>query len=131
MRAVPNQADTERLIAVRGAIQVERNESDAILAGTEALLREVVSRNGLSAESMVSCIFTTTEDLDAEFPAVAARKLGLASVPLLCAREIPVPGAMPRVVRIMLHAYAAAGAKPVHTYLGEAQKLRSDLQAAQ
>jgi len=131
MLAVPNPAEPERLIALRGAVQVDRNESESILGGTEELLRELVSRNGLEAESMVSCIFTTTDDLDAEFPAVAARKLGLGSVPLLCAREIAVPGSMPRVVRVMLHAYAPAGTAPVHAYLGEARKLRSDLGAAQ
>ena len=80
---------------------------------------------------MVSCLFTTTEDLDAEFPAVAARHLGLDAVPLLCCREIPVPGAMPRVIRVMLHFYAAADHVPAHAYIGEAQKLRADLEAAQ
>jgi chorismate mutase len=80
---------------------------------------------------MVSCLFTTTEDLDAEFPAVAARNLGLDTVPLLCCREIPVPGAMPRVIRVMLHFYAALGHEPAHTYLGATRELRSDLHAAQ
>ncbi len=80
---------------------------------------------------MVSCLFTTTDDLDAEFPAVAARRLGLDAVPLLCCREIPVPGSMPRVIRVMLHFYAPAGHEPAHAYIGEAQRLRVDLQAAQ
>ena len=80
---------------------------------------------------MVSCLFTTTEDLDAEFPAVAARNLGLDSVPLLCCREIPVPGAMPRVIRVMVHYYAPVGHTPAHAYLGATQELRSDLAAAQ
>jgi chorismate mutase len=80
---------------------------------------------------MVSCIFTVTDDLDAEFPALAARRLGLAMVPLLCAREIPVPGSMPRVVRLMLHYYADEDHRPQHVYLGEARALRSDLDAAQ
>jgi chorismate mutase len=120
-----------RLFAVRGATQAEANEATAILTATEALMRELIERNGLSPEDMVSCLFTTTEDLDAEFPAVAARRLGLESVPLLCCREIPVPGSMPRVIRVMLHFYAPAGHQPVHAYVGEAQKLRADLQAAQ
>jgi chorismate mutase len=128
---VANPADTERLVAVRGAVQAEANDADAILASTEELLRELVTRNGLAPEAMVSCIFTTTDDLDAEFPAVAARKLGMDSVPLLCAREIAVPGSMERVVRVLLHAYVPAGTKPEHAYLGEARKLRSDLHAAQ
>ena len=70
----------------RGAITVEENDADAILSATEELVREVMQRNSLEPEQMVSCIFTCTNDLDAEFPAVAARRLGLSSVPLLCAR---------------------------------------------
>jgi chorismate mutase len=121
----------ERLFAVRGAIQVEANEADAILSATEELVGELISRNGLEPRRMVSCVFTCTRDLDAEFPAVAARDLGLDSVPLLCAQEIAVPGAMPRVIRVMVHYYAPSGHQPTHTYLGEAQNLRADLEAAQ
>ena len=120
-----------RLWAVRGATKVEANEADAIVAATEELLRELMSRNELAPERMVSCVFTATEDLDAEFPAVAARRLGLNDVPLLCSREIPVPGAMASVIRVLLHYYAPPGHAPSHTYLGEAQELRSDLRAAQ
>jgi chorismate mutase len=122
---------TDRLFAVRGAIQVRANEAGAILSATEELLGELISRNGLEPERMVSCMFTCTDDLNAEFPAVAARELGLDSVPLLCAQEIDVPGAMPRVIRVLAHYYAPAGHRPVHTYLGEAQSLRADLEAAQ
>ncbi|HWO16410.1 MAG TPA: chorismate mutase [Solirubrobacterales bacterium] len=121
----------ERLFAVRGAAQAEANDADAILAATEELMRELVDRNALGPETMVSCLFTTTDDLDAEFPAVAARNLGLDSVPLLCAREIAVPGAMPRVIRVMVHYYAGIGHTPAHVYLGATQALRSDLHAAQ
>jgi chorismate mutase len=121
----------ERLFAVRGAVQAEANESAAILSATEELMRELIERNALAPEAMVSCLFTTTEDLDAEFPAVAARDLGLTAVPLMCCREIPVPGSMPRVIRVMLHFYGPAGHEPVHVYVGEAQKLRTDLEAAQ
>jgi chorismate mutase len=121
----------QRMFAVRGAAQAEGNERGAILAATEELLRELIERNGLEPEAMVSCIFTTTDDLDAEFPAVAARDLGLNSVPLLCCREIPVPGSMPRVIRVLLHFYAPLGHTPAHAYVGEAQKLRADLEAAQ
>jgi chorismate mutase len=126
-----HQPPPQRLFAVRGATQAEANEPEAILAATEELMRELVDRNGLEAADMVSCIFTTTDDLDAEFPAVAARNLGLDSVPLLCCREIPVPGSMPRVIRVMLHFYAPEGHEPVHAYIGEAQNLRADLEAAQ
>ena len=121
----------ERLYAVRGAVQAEANEADAILSATSELMGEMLERNALAAEAIVSCIFTTTEDLDAEFPAVAARNLGLGSVPLLCAREIPVPGSMERVIRVMVHFYAAADHEPAHVYLGVTRKLRSDLDAAQ
>lgn len=125
------QAPQQRLFAVRGATQAEANEPEAILAATERLMRELIERNGLEPADMVSCIFTTTDDLDAEFPAVAARKLGLDAVPLLCCREIPVPGSMPRVIRVMVHYYAPVDHEPVHAYIGEAQKLRADLHAAQ
>ena len=125
------EVPAERLFAVRGAVQAEANEPEAILSATEELMRGLIERNALEPEAMVSCLFTTTEDLDAEFPAVAARGLGLTMVPLMCCREIPVPGSMPRVIRVMLHFYAPAGHKPVHVYVGEAQKLRADLEAAQ
>lgn len=121
----------QRLFAVRGATQVEANEAEAILDATEGLMHELLERNRLEPEAMVSCIFTTTEDLDAEFPAVAARNLGLDSVPLLCSREIPVPGSMPRVIRVMAHYYAPEDHVPTHAYLGGASKLRADLESAQ
>jgi len=120
-----------RLIALRGATTVQVNEAEAILTATEALMRELLERNGLDAPDLVSCIFTLTEDLDAEFPAVAARRMGLSRVPLLCAREIPVPGSLARVIRVMIHAYAPNGAEPQHVYLGEARALRLDLEGAQ
>jgi chorismate mutase len=120
-----------RLFAVRGAAQAEANEPAAILSATEELMRGLIERNRLEPEAMVSCLFTTTEDLDAEFPAVAARDLGLTMVPLMCCREIPVPGSMPRVIRVLLHFYAPADHEPAHVYVGEAQKLRTDLEAAQ
>jgi chorismate mutase len=120
-----------RLFAVRGAAQAEVNEADAILDATEELMRELIGRNQIEPEDMVSCLFTTTEDLDAEFPAAAARRLGLTMVPLLCCREIPVPNSMPRVIRVMLHFYGPHGLIPAHAYVGEAQKLREDLSAAQ
>lgn len=124
-------AAAERLYAVRGAIQAEANDAASILAATEELMRELISRNGVGAGAMVSCILTTTGDLDAEFPAVAARNVGLESVPLLCTREIDVPGAMPRVIRVLVHYYADGSHEPAHAYLGAAQALRSDLHAAQ
>lgn len=120
-----------RLFAVRGAVQVEANEPEAIAEATTELMRELLERNELEPGAMVSCLFTTTDDLDAEFPAVAARGLGLEAVPLLCCREIPVPGSMPRVIRAMVHYYAPIGHATTHVYLGATQELRTDLHAAQ
>ena len=120
-----------QLRALRGAITVEANDADAILSATEELVHEVIARNGIAAEDMVSCIFTCTADLDAEFPAVAARNLGLSSVPLLCAREMQVPGSLPRVIRLLLHCYCDPDAAPNHVYLRDAVSLRRDLEGAQ
>src|ERR1043165_6118751 len=120
-----------RLYALRGATSVTENDADAILGATDELMREILGRNELAAEDLVSCIFTLTEDLDAEFPAVAARRMGLSAVPLLCAREVPVPGALPRVIRLMLHCYPSEDVEPQHVYLREAVALRQDLQGAQ
>lgn len=110
---------------------MEANDADAILAATDELVREVIGRNGLAIEEMVSCIFTCTEDLDAEFPAVAARRLGMSNVPLLCTREIPVPGSLPRVIRLLLHCYADPETPALHVYLRDAVALRRDLEGAQ
>src|SRR3954447_25216526 len=118
-----------RLVALRGANTVTENTAEAILSATDALMREILSRNGLGADDLVSCIFTLTPDLDAQFPAVAAREMGLSGVPLLCAREIPVPGALPQVIRVLIHAYLDKAAE--HVYLGDAAKLRLDLTGAQ
>ena len=120
-----------RLRALRGAITVEENESDAILAATDELVREVMGRNSLQADDLVSCIFTCTDDLDAEFPAVAARHMGLSGVPLICAREIEVPGSLPRVIRLLLHCYADPDTPASHVYLRDAVALRKDLEGAQ
>jgi chorismate mutase len=120
-----------RLFALRGANSVERNEASAILDATDELIRELMQRNALAPDAMVSSIFTLTDDLDAEFPAVAARRLGMDHVPLLCAREVPVPGSMPRVIRVLVHYYAPEEHQPRHVYLGEARALRADLESAQ
>ena len=120
-----------RLFALRGAISVERNEAQGILDATTTLMREIIERNELAPERVVSCIFTATNDLTAEFPAVAARALGFESVPLLCAREIDVPGSLARVIRVLIHYYAEDGHVAKHVYLGEARGLRADLQSAQ
>ena len=120
-----------RLYALRGATTVTANDADAILAATDELMRAILERNALAPENLVSCIFTLTEDLDAEFPAVAARRMGLSAVPLLCTREVPVPGSLPRVIRVLIHCYGEPGHEAQHVYLGEAVALRLDITGAQ
>ncbi|HLM51694.1 MAG TPA: chorismate mutase [Solirubrobacteraceae bacterium] len=119
------------MYAVRGAITVEHNDAGEILAATERLVGELMARNGLTPAELISCIFTVTDDLDAAFPAQAARRVGLSRVPLLCAREIPVPGSLPRVIRILAHCDGPNGQDAHHVYLEEARRLRADLDAAQ
>ena len=120
-----------RLFALRGAISVNRNDAQDILDATEELMKAIMERNELAPENVVSCIFTATNDLNAEFPAVAARALGFDHVPLLCAREIAVPRSLPRVIRVLIHYHAQEDHVPRHIYLGEAGSLRADLKAAQ
>ena len=116
--------------ALRGAITADRNDAESILEATEELVREVMRANGLAPGDLISCIFTCTPDLNAEFPAVAARNVGLSAVPLLCAQEIDVPGSLPRVIRLMVHC-ELAGQAANHVYLREARQLRRDLEGAQ
>jgi chorismate mutase len=120
-----------RLFALRGATTVTENDADAILAATEELMRAVLERNALSPQDCVSCLFTLTDDLDAVFPALAARRIGFHAVPLLHAREIPVPGSLPRVIRVLVHYHAGEDHRPEHVYLHEARQLRTDLDSAQ
>lgn len=121
----------QRLHALRGAVSVPSDDAQAILDATTELMSTIMQRNELAPERVVSCIFTATEDLTAEFPAVAARAIGFDRVPLLCSREIPVPGSLPRVIRVLIHYYAPDTHEAKHVYLGEAAALRVDLQAAQ
>jgi chorismate mutase len=114
--------------AVRGATQVEHDDRDEILAGTSELVTEVLDRNGIDPADLISIVFTATPDLTAEFPAYAARQLGLTDVPLLCTTEIAVPGAMPRVLRLMAHVETARPRAEIrHVYLRGAAALRTDL----
>jgi chorismate mutase len=114
--------------AVRGAVQIGGDDRDDILAGTTELVTEVMSRNELSTDDVISVLFTATSDLTAEFPALAARKLGFQEVPLLCAAEIGVPGAMPRVVRLMMHIETSKPRSALqHVYLRGAAALRLDI----
>ena len=114
--------------AIRGAIQVDADERDAILESTAELVTEVLTRNDLVPDDVISVLFTVTPDLTAEFPALAARKLGFHSVPLMCATEIPVKRAMPRVVRLMAHVDTEhPRAQIQHVYLRGAVGLRQDI----
>ncbi|MBO3745331.1 chorismate mutase [Streptosporangiaceae bacterium NEAU-GS5] len=114
--------------AVRGAIQVESDDRESILAGTTELVSAVMERNRLTTDDVISVFFTATPDLTAEFPALAARKLGFHDVPLLCAAEIDVPGALPRVVRLMAHINTERSRQDIeHVYLRGAVALRVDI----
>jgi chorismate mutase len=114
--------------AIRGAIQVAANDRAAILDGTTELVNEVMRRNALTQEDVISVVFTATTDLTAEFPALAARKLGFGEVPLLCCTEIAVPGGMPRVVRLLMHVETSTPRAAVqHVYLRGATALRLDI----
>ena len=114
--------------AVRGAIQVDSDDRESILAGTTELIQTVLARNTLTTEQLISVVFTATPDLTAEFPAYAARRLGFTDVPLLCATEIAVPGSMPRVLRLLAHIDTDLPRAALHhVYLRGAAELRRDL----
>jgi len=120
-----------RLFALRGATSIERDEASLILDGTSRLLQEILDANGLTPDDVVSCVFTCTQDLTAEYPAVAARAMGFNAVPLLCTQEMAVPGSMQRVVRLLMHFYAEPGHEVRHVYQGDARRLRLDIAGAQ
>lgn len=114
-----------KIRGLRGAIVVSDDTTEAILEATARLVREMLDRNGLGPEDLISVIFTATPDLHAAFPAAAAREMGLTGVPLLCAAELDVHGAMERVVRVLMH--VGSDAEAVHVYLDGAEALRDDL----
>jgi monofunctional chorismate mutase len=114
--------------AARGAITVDHDGREAVLEATERLLAELLQRNGLEAIDVVSIVFTATDDIRSTFPAEAARRMGLRSVPLLCARELDVDGALPWCIRVLMHFHTDRGPGDVaHVYLGGARSLRDDL----
>jgi chorismate mutase len=116
---------------VRGAISVDANTSGAIGAATSRLLVAMVEANGLTSQDVISAFFTVTTDLNAAFPAAAARALGWVDVPLLDAQEIEVPGGMPRVIRVLLHVETTRARHEIqHVYLDAAAALRPDLPVA-
>lgn len=117
-----------RVRAARGAIIVRGGNADDVLEATERLLVGVFERNAIETDDLISILFTATEDLVTAFPAEAARRMGLGRVPLMCAREIPVEGSMPSVVRTLVHFHSdRALDEVVHVYLDGAETLRDDL----
>ena len=117
-----------RVRAARGAIVVARDDASTVLDATGRLLASVLERNAVDRDDLISILFTATEDLRSAFPAEAARRMGLGLVPLMCAREIPVEGSMPSVVRILAHFHSDRSlAEVVHMYLDGAESLRDDL----
>lgn len=115
--------------AIRGATQVDADERDLVLAAVAEMLQAVLSRNDVRPEDLISVIFTATPDLRSEFPAYAVRQLGITDVPLLCATEIDVPDAMPRVLRLLAHVETTRSRGEIrHAYLRGAVALRTDLQ---
>ena len=118
---------------VRGATTVQADEPALIRAAARELMEEILRRNQISDfDDVISAVFTTTQDLVSAFPAEAARAMGMNQVPLLCAKEIPVTGSMPRCIRVLLHINSDRKPKEIeHVYLRDAQKLRPDLKSAQ
>lgn len=114
--------------AVRGAVQLEQDEAEYMRRQVSELLTAMLERNGLAVDDLISVMFTATPDLHSDFPAVAARKIGITDVPLICAQELDVPGALPRVVRILAHVETGLGKGEIaHVYLGAAAALRKDI----
>ena len=121
-------ADVVTLRAARGAITVADDSRDAVLEATERLLREMLDRNAVSEDDVVSVLFTATDDITSVFPAEAARRIGLVSVPLMCMREMAVQGGLSRCVRVLLHFHTGRrGSEVAHVYLEGARALRDDL----
>ena len=113
---------------IRGATTVERDDRDEILTATRQLLALMVRRNGLEKQDIASAIFTTTPDIKAEFPALAARQLGWLDVPLLCGHEIAVPGALTHCIRVLVHWNTERPQHKIqHIYVRDAVRLRPDL----
>ena len=113
---------------IRGAVTAEANTKQAIASATQSLLRQMVTANKIEDQQIISVFFTVTTDLNADFPAAAARAMGWTDIPLLDAQEMEVPGAMPSVIRILMHVESdLARGEIAHVYLGSAEVLRPDL----
>lgn len=120
--------EAERVRGIRGATVVDGDEAHLISERVQELLLEMMARNELDSDSLISILFTATPDLTASFPAAGARAIGFGDIPLICATEIAVPGSMARCVRVLVHAYSPKGRGNIrHVYLHGAQVLRDDL----
>jgi chorismate mutase len=117
-----------RVIAIRGAVDVSVDSAAEIRHAVIGLVRQIGDRNKLEVDAIISAQFTMTPDLRSVFPASAAREAGWTSVPMLCATAVDVPGALPKCIRVLVHATVPAGTKAEHVYLGNAVSLRPDLQ---
>ncbi len=114
--------------AIRGATQLDEDDREHLLASVTELIETVIEQNSLDRADLISMILTSTPDLRSEFPAVAARELGIGDVPLLCAQELDITGAMPRVIRVMVHVDSDRSREDIrHVYLRGAVALRKDL----
>jgi len=114
--------------AIRGATQIERDDASLMHEAVTELIEEMLRSNGLAIEDLISCIFTVTTDLTSDFPAAAARSAGLGEIPLICAMEIPVPGSLPRTIRVMMHCQSSRTLRQIsHIYLRGTSVLRKDL----
>jgi chorismate mutase len=113
---------------VRGATTIERNDREEILAATRQLLALMIRLNGIEPRDVASALFTTTSDIDAEFPALAARQLGWLDVPLLCGHEMSIPGSLPLCIRVLIHWNTDKSQQEIeHVYVRDAKRLRPDL----
>lgn len=117
-----------RVRGLRGATSVEQDSSQEVIEATAELLEQMLGRNGIQKEDLITIIFTATPDITSDFPAAAARRMGISDIPLLCATEIDVKGAIPMVIRVLMHIYTDRECSALrHVYLRRATPLRTDL----
>jgi chorismate mutase len=124
-------SDVEAAVAVRalrGAITIDDDSSEEVVARTAELLNEMMALNDVSKEHLISIVFSATSDITSEFPAAGARRLGISDIPMLCTKELDIIGAIPRVIRVLMHLETDKGYDTLrHVYLGDAKALRTDL----
>lgn len=119
--------DDLKVVAIRGAITTDKNSEKEILDKTKLLLRNILDKNEIKTDQIISILFTLTKDLNAVYPAKAAREIGITKAALMCAQELPVPNSLEKCVRVMLQCYHPTKTKIKHIYLEKAKTLRSDL----